>query len=331
MTVAWVVGSGGLLGSALGRVLAGHDTTLFAPAERFRWQSVPERERQIGEAVRAFASRIGAGERWELYWAAGVGSMGSLEANLAEETRALAHLLELLLREANLRAAPAAVAFASSAGSIYAGATEPIISERSSPSPNTPYARAKLEQEEIVTAFARAHGKSTALIARLSTLYGPGQSHGKPQGLIAHIARALVRNQPVRIYVPLDTVRDYLAADDAAAAMFKALEALAALAAVRTQGAGSAVLTKIFASERPTTIAEIVAVFRRIARRAPRIITSASRLSALYPRRMRFASVAARELSRPPRVSLLVGVSEVLAAERALFARGAAPERRRTP
>ena len=328
MTVAWVVGSGGLLGSALGRVLAGHDTTLFAPAERFRWQSVPERERQIGEAVRAFASRIGAGERWELYWAAGVGSMGSLEANLAEETRALAHLLDLLLREANLRAAPAAVAFASSAGSIYAGATEPIISERSSPSPNTPYARAKIEQEEIVTAFARAHGRSTALIARLSTLYGPGQSHGKPQGLIAHIARALVRNQPVRIYVPLDTVRDYLAADDAAAAMFKALEALAA---VRAQGAGSAVLTKIFASERPTTIAEIVAVFRRIARRAPRIITSASRLSALYPRRMRFASVAARELSRPPRVSLLVGVSEVLAAERALFARGAAPERRRTP
>ncbi len=319
MTVAWVVGSGGLLGSALCRMLSRRDTTLFVPAERFRWESVPERERQIGDAVRAFASRVAAGEPWELYWAAGVGSMGSPEASLGEETRALAHLLDLLLREPKLRVAPAAVAFASSAGSIYAGATDAIISESTAPSPNTPYALAKLAQEEIVASFVLAHASATALVARLSTLYGPGQSRGKPQGLIAHIARGVVRNQPVRIYVPLDTVRDYLAADDAAAAM------VAALGAGR---AGPAVLTKIVASERPTTIAEIVAVFRRIARRAPRIITSVSWLSALYPRRMRFASSAARELSRPPRVSLLVGVSAVLAAERALFARGAAAESR---
>ena len=42
MTVAWVVGSGGLLGSALCRMLSRRDTTLFVPAERFRWESVPE-------------------------------------------------------------------------------------------------------------------------------------------------------------------------------------------------------------------------------------------------------------------------------------------------
>lgn len=319
MTVAWVVGSGGLLGSALCRALVRRGAELFEPAERFRWEHAAERERQVGAAVRAFAARAAAGERWELYWSAGVGSMGSLEAGLAEETRALAHLLEQLQHEPQLAALPAAVAFASSAGSIYAGATDPVISESTPPSPNTPYARAKLEQEAKVSEFVRAHGKARALIARLSTLYGPGQSRGKPQGLIAHIARGLVRNQPVRIYVPLDTVRDYLAADDAAAALVEALDAAQS---------GPAVLTKIFASERPTTIAEIVAVFRRIARRAPRIITSASRLSALYPRRMRFASTAARELSRPPEVSLLVGVSEVLAAERALYARGANEFRR---
>jgi len=315
MTVAWVVGSGGLLGSALGRALTRRDAARFEPAERFRWEDAVERERQVEAAVCAFAARAAAGERWELYWAAGVGSMGSLEAGLAEETRALAHLLERMLLEPQLAAMPGAVAFASSAGSIYAGASDGVISESTPASPNTPYARAKLEQEAIVEEFVRRHGRASALIARLSTLYGPGQSRGKPQGLIAHIARGLVRNQPVRIYVPLDTVRDYLAADDAAAALVDAL---------RTPRAGPAVLTKIFASERPATIAEIVAVFRRLARRAPRIITSASRLSALYPRRVRFASTTARELSRPPAVSLLVGVSEVLAAERALFARGAA-------
>ena len=80
---------------------------------------------------------------------------------------------------------------------------------------------AQLEQVlsiNVRASFVLAHASATALVARLSTLYGPGQSRGKPQGLIAHIARGVVRNQPVRIYVPLDTVRDYLAADDAAAA-----------------------------------------------------------------------------------------------------------------
>ena len=319
MTIAWVVGSGGLLGSALCRTLQSGGTEVFKPAESFHWKSAGRLERQLGSAARAFSTGVADGGPWELYWAAGVSSMGSSEASLATETRNFSHLLHLLESEPRLAAVPGAVAFASSAGAIYAGSTDDILSEESAPAPNTPYARAKMEQEELLRSFAIANRHATALLARLSTLYGPGQSRGKPQGLIAHIARCLVRNQPVRIYVPLDTVRDYLASDDAAVAMVTAL---------RSMRGGPAVQTRIIASERPTTIAEIVAIFRRIARRAPRIVTSASPLSVLYPRRVQFRSTACEEGLRPPKIGLLVGICEVMAAERAAFMRGVAAEGR---
>ncbi len=317
--LAWVVGSGGLLGSALLRALADRGTEHFRPPEPFVWENAGRLDAQLEAAVRAFASalasRASSGARWELYWAAGIATMGSSEEGLAPETRALTHLLRLLAGERSSRDAPGAVALASSAGAIYAGSNAALVSEETPPAPNTAYARAKLEQEELVTSFALQGGRTTALLARLSTLYGPGQARGKPQGLIAHIARSVVRNLPVQIYVPLDTVRDYIAADDAAAAMIAALRA-------RSEHPGAR--TRIIASERPTTIAEIVGIFRRVARRAPRIVTSASRLSALYPRRMQFRSVADPATARPPQVGLLVGIGAVMAAERAAFARGAA-------
>ncbi len=312
MTVAWVVGSHGLLGSALHGSLRSDGSELFSPAERFRWGSEPELTSQISAAVRAFASRAGGAKRWEVYWAAGIGSMGSSEAELMPETRALSLLLGRVESEPRLIAMPGAVALASSAGAIYAGSNDYIVNEGSSPAPTTSYAREKLKQEEILRAFAHANSRVSVLLARLSTLYGPGQSSGKPQGLLAHIARCIVRNQPVRIYVPLDTIRDYIAADDAAVAM---------IAAMREADERPQVCIRIIASEQPATIAEIIAVFKRIARRAPRIITSASRLSDVYPRRVRFRSAAVRGNPATQRTSLLVGAAQIMAAERIVFVR----------
>jgi UDP-glucose 4-epimerase len=286
---------------------------LISPAERFRWGSASECSSQIAAAVQAFAARAGSIERWEIYWAAGVGTLGSSEGDLAPETRFLALLLRLVESDSRLMATSGAVAFASSAGAIYAGSPEYLISERTAPVPTTAYAREKLTQEDLVRAFADANGGRAVLLARFSTLYGPGQSFGKQQGLIAHVARCILRNRPIQIYVPLDTIRDYIAADDAAAAMVSALRATS-----EEPGA----LTKIVASEQPTTIAEIISVFKRIARRGPRLITSAGKLTGIYPRRVQFRSVAAPQSAWVPKTSLLVGIAQVMAAERAAFAHG---------
>src|SRR5204862_7716762 len=117
--------------------------------------------------------------------------------------------------------------------------------------------------------------------------------------------------RPMQMCVPLEASREYIAADDAAAAMIWAL---------RATSEGPGVLTKIIASEQPTTIAEIISVFKRIARRTPRLITSASKLTGIYPRRVQFRSVVAPQSAWVPKTSLLVGIAQVMAAERAAFA-----------
>ncbi len=310
MTIAWVLGSGGLLGSALCRALRSDGTELFSPVHRLRWDSEPVLAPQLATAVQSLAARAVAAGRWEIYWAAGASTMGSSEVALAPETRTLSILLHLVESEPRLMSTLGAVAFASSAGAIYSGSLDDIISERTSPAPTTAYAREKLRQEDLVRSFAHANSRMAALLGRLSTVYGPGQSVGKQQGLLAHIARSILRNQPVQIYVPLDTIRDYIASDDAAAAM---------VAALRQASESPCVLTKIIASEQPATIAEIISIFKRISRRAPRIITGVSGLSGIYPRRVQFQSVATREGTRPPRTSLLVGIAQVMGTERAAF------------
>ena len=128
------------------------------------------------------------------------------------------HLLQRLEAEPHLISAPGAIAFASSAGGIYAGAKDAVITEHTPPAPTTAYAREKLVQEDLIQAFVLANQRTAALLARVSTIYGPGQATGKQQGLLTHIARRILRNQPIQIYVPYDTIRDYIAVDDAATA-----------------------------------------------------------------------------------------------------------------
>ena len=315
MTTAWVLGSGGLLGSALCRALGRDGTRLFFAAERFGWASASQFEPQLEAAVQAFAASIGATDRWEIYWAAGVGTMGSSDRDLALETGFLTQLLRLVDSESSLAARPGAVAFASSAGAIHAGSPYNIITENTSPAPTTAYGREKLRQEDLVRSIADANGRRDVLLARFSTLYGPGQSFGKQQGLLAHIARCILRSRPIQIYVPLDTIRDYIAADDAATAM---------IAALRAPSEAPHVLTKIIASEQPTTVAEIISIFRRIARRAPRVITSAGNLTGIYSRRVQFQSVVAPKCTGASRTSLFVGIAQVMAAERSAFVHPAA-------
>ncbi len=313
MTLAWVLGSRGLLGSAICRSLSSDATPLFSPRERFYWSDESRVGSQIEEAVLAFSARAMSVGRWEIYWAAGMGTMSSSEEVLAPETRCLSLLLQHLQRDRTLMGLSGGIAFLSSAGAIYAGSADQIITENTLPAPTTPYAYEKLRQEALVGRFANANDRTTVLIARTSTVYGLGQAEGKPQGLLTQMARCMLRNTPIHIYVPFDMIRDYIAADDAAS------EVIAAFRAVHEY---PAVVLKIVSSEKPTTIAEIVATFRRLSRHTLRVVTSASPRSSLYSRRVQFRSVVPLANSGFRARSLAVGIFQLIAAERAALARG---------
>ena len=258
---AWVVGSGGLLGSALRRCLREDRSP---PVHTGDPLPLGRRSAPVRGDLRCI-DRV-------LLFAARVGNMGDLLGGGHRRNEQHGKRIERgnqgtrrgcsssIGTDARLSGRVGGIALASSAGAIYAGSPEVIITEATPPAPTTAYAREKLKQEELVRSFAARSGNCTAALARISTLYGVGQSHGKKQGLLAHIARCVLRNQVVHIYVALDTIRDYIISDDAAAAMVGVL---------RSTGTEAPAITKIVASEQPTTISEIISVFRKVSRHPP--------------------------------------------------------------
>jgi UDP-glucose 4-epimerase len=243
--------------------------------------------------------------------------MASDAASLQQESRALDLLLERLTAEPGLRATPGCLVLASSAGAIYARSRADFISEASPIAPGSAYADHKLEHEAKLRRVVEAQPRWTALLARYSTLYGPGQSRDKAQGLITQFARRIVANEVVHVYVPLDTIRDYLFVDDAA------VRTLAAVGDLRTRP--GEVVTKIIAAEQATTIAQLIGVFRRVSRRPVRLVTSVNKLSPLYTRCIRFRSDEPAGQPHAASRSLHIGIHQVLEAERVASFRVQAP------
>lgn len=309
MTIVWVIGSGGLLGSALCRALRSKGERFFSPDEAFCWREPSTLHSQLVKAVQSFGQQVHAADRWEIYWAAGVGTMGSTSEAMIPETDAFAVLLKAIENQPHLNAKIGTLTLASSAGAIYAGCTHEIICTETAPAPTTPYAYEKLKQEHLLATWAQTNQKWSGLAARISTLYGPGNSHIKQQGLIAHIARCILQNKPTHIYVPIDTIRDYITADDAAISIITWLHQLKA----------PGFYTRLIASGESTTIAEIISIYKRISRRNPRVITSATKLSSVYTPRIQFRVQAPAQNERLFRTSLVIGIARVMAAERASY------------
>jgi UDP-glucose 4-epimerase len=251
-----------------------------------------------------------AGGPWRLLWCAGAGVVATPAEALAAETVLLTRFLGTLsdrLSEDPLLARAGALFFASSAGGVYAASpASPPFDEYSPVSALAPYGREKLAQEELFSQVADAYGVDL-LIGRFSNLYGPGQDISKPQGLVAHVGRAALRREPVSIYVPLDTIRDYLFAPDAGRMVAEAIERRDAS---RRDGAGNGTSTKIFASEVGTTVASVLGAWRQALRRPLRVALAASPTSRLQPRVLSFRSRIGPDVRGLPTV-LPLGIDAV--------------------
>lgn len=312
MKRVWVVGAGGMLGGAVTRELCRDVVQVYRYREPFDWRNPHLVRVQFEQAISEFLSGLMVGDSWEIYWAAGAGSMGSRCADLNGETDAFEFFLELLKKLIVQKGNIGVLGFASSAGALYAGSSDFEITEETPVSVINDYAAAKLEQEQLLRDFAFSQDKVTVLIARFSTLYGPGQAQGKRQGLLSHIARCALRHQPVEIFVPLDTSRDYLFIEDAACDFVGSAQALRAR--------NERFQVRIVAAERSVTISEIVATFNRLNKRRLRVVCSRNNLSVLYAPRVAYRSVspltADREIRRH---TLLEGAAAVLRAERMAY------------
>lgn len=315
MKRVWVIGAGGMLGGAVTRELRRSDVSIYQYPEPFDWLN-PERIRtQFGRAVQEFLAGLSSQDDWEIYWTAGVGSMGSGKVDLDGETAALEELLALLGNRLSECKASGVIGFASSAGALYAGCQDFEITENSPATAVNDYARAKLEQERLLEHFVSKSGGVRLLVGRFSTLYGAGQAVGKRQGLLSHIARCALRHQPIEIFVPMDTSRDYLFVDDAASSFVVSLRAL--------RGHGCDVHIRIIAAEQSVTIAEIISTFNRLIKKRLRVVFNCNSLSAQYAPRVAYRSVSPLTVGiEIKRHTLLEGAASLLRAERMAYIAG---------
>ncbi|MCJ7436638.1 MAG: NAD-dependent epimerase/dehydratase family protein [Acidimicrobiia bacterium] len=164
------------------------------------------------------------------------------------------------------------------------------------------YGEAKLEQEELAT---RILGNTVpVIVGRLSNLYGPGQNLVKAQGLVSLLCLAAATRRALNLFVPLDTLRDYLYVDDAAVMIVSLL-----MATLRSQP--QTLVIRNLASERPVPVAGIVRVVQQVARRPVRVGLATSPTSGDQPRDLRVVSCAPRDLARAPITPLPVGVKRI--------------------
>lgn len=287
MTPTWVVGAGGLLGSAVVRRLAATGGTAWVGPR------VPWGTDEAPEVLRDAAHRLSAEHpRWQVAWCAGAGVTGTSAAALAHEALAFQGALDGLSGDG-------ALLLASSAGGVYAGSSAAPFDEHSPVAALSPYGESKLALEQRARDWAEDSGCSLVL-ARIANLYGPGQDVRKPQGLVSQLCRAHLLRQPVSVYVSLDTTRDYLYVDDAARLVLACLE--------RAQGTH----VKVLASHQAVTVGALLAELRRVSRRAPRVVLSSSPLSSLQARDLRLRSRVWTDLDRVPVTPLPVGVRRTL-------------------
>lgn len=281
----WVLGRSGMLGSSIAHVMDRQPDRwmLYQPLSSFSWEDPLLLERELQQAAEAFlqTSERASCDAWVVVWAAGTSVMRSEQGHLDREVAAFRALLTALAREWGKTGTPGTIFFASSAGALYGEGS--VHTEESPLSPRSPYGEAKRVQEELLREWTAATPHVRAVIGRISTLIGESQNVSKPQGLISQLSRSIILRRTLPLYVPLDTARDYLYAPDCALLIASFLASL-------PQDFGK-VVTKIFASEHSTTVAELLRILRDITKRSPRIILQQTPLTQRYTRTLRLRSV----------------------------------------
>lgn len=306
-SLSWVVGRGGLLGRRVEAVLARNGGT-WLPSGPLPWAEPSVASAQIQECCSGFAGRVGD-RAWQVVWCAGAGVVGSGPAELQQETDYLAVLLGALEDAMSPDQLSSGQFFlASSAGGVYAGSSGAPYTERSEERPLAPYGFNKLRQECMVRDWSAGTGVP-ALIGRLSNLYGPGQDLSKGQGLISQVCRTSLVHQPLILYVSLDTLRDYLHVDDAAALIADGLDRLRR---EQFEGDQSRVVVKILATGRASTIATILGEVRRITKTPVRVVMAGSPSARYQASDLRMNSVEWRELDQRPKTTLSAGIRTVM-------------------
>lgn len=249
----WVIGAGGLFGSSLVRT-ATHQGDRVTVSRGVPWADPIQAGAHLITDARDFLDEASSDSQpWSIAWAAGHVTTASSPVAAEQELQLFTDFITGLtgLIEQNKESKRGRFLLASSAGGIYSGASNPPFDAATPPRPVGPYGELKLAQENVVR--EQLGGIVDVTVARLANLYGPGQDLAKLQGLISRLALSAVTRDPLTMFVPLDTLRDYIYVDDASRL---------ALHWLTTINSGSHI--RVIASGQPTSLGQLISLMQDI-------------------------------------------------------------------
>lgn len=303
-TVAWVIGGRGLLGRAVSAAISQRNEWILLDASPLDWTDIAHISKQVQAAMRhLLAATEAARGTWAVVWAAGAAVTASPWAQLEVELEELRSILDAIGSAIDESTPRGAIFYASSAGGVYAGSTNPPFSEESVAVPISPYGRFKMGAESTIIEFATEYGVSS-LVGRIANLYGPGQKLEKMQGVISQIAKAQFSPTPASIYVALDTTRDYLFVSDCASLICDALERLEQA----SRSTHPCHVTKILASGQGVTIGALLGHFRTLSKNRPNVMLGYSPVASFQAPDLRLRSTVWPELDRRALTPLPAGI-----------------------
>jgi len=204
------------LGSALAR-RANADGYKVFPQASVPWGEPGARALVLHRLAEKFAIFSKESEP-TIIWAAGAQGVSDSQKGISLELDSFQDFVNAISSFDALHGAT--VAIVSSAGGVYSGSPTPPFNFKSQVNAINQYGLNKIEIEHL--AASRLLEFFKVEIARVTNLYGPWR--GPRQGLINRLCTAAATRVPLQIYVPLDTVRDYIYVDDAAKLVLLELE-----------------------------------------------------------------------------------------------------------
>jgi len=309
-THVWVVGARGLLGSATCAAIERRGDWDLLPATPLPWSD----DDALIETARHNAALLlrtagAAHAQWAVIWVAGAAVTSTPPDAITRELHQFQLVLDAIAAEVALTEAPGegTVFYASSAGGVYGGSADPPFDETTRPVPISGYGRFKLDAELQLFNFSRASGVSV-VAGRIANLYGPGQKLGKMQGLISHLAKAQFSPTPASIFVPLDTIRDYIFVRDCADLLLDTVSR--SLQETVANGRGEVI--KNLASGQAVTISNLLGHFRNLAKGHPNVMLGVSAEASMQGLDLRITSTVWPDLDHRELTSLPAGIKATM-------------------
>ena len=239
----WVIGRGGLVGSAVAR---------RPELDVFDAGAIPWGTAEVGPMLASrlerFVSWVGD-DPWGIVWAAGSGVMYTGQAALDIELKTFTSFCERAV--GILPSRGGGIYLVSSAGGAFAGSSHPPFDSRTEARPLNAYGRTRLAQELVLEQVVTSQVRTT--IGRLANVFGPGQDLTKQQGLVTQLCLCALLGRAATVFAPLATLRDYIYVDDAARIIVDDVLRMT------TPDAGVNRL-RVVCSGRSTSIAELISI-----------------------------------------------------------------------